>query len=121
MREMMTMTDAASYLCMTEGAWHKAIQHGSVPYRRHGKRILFRKADLDAWFDQLPGTSVKAALSRVVKAEPVVTPEGNVSLEMSASPRLTSNDDGSSAVPFPSVRRPVEPLPRRPGRPKAPR
>ena len=56
-------TDAAYYLGLREGTVVRATRHGTIPYRRIGRRILFIKADLDTWLSLLPGVSVVDAVA----------------------------------------------------------
>jgi hypothetical protein len=42
---------AAAHLCCTPGRIHDLVQLGALQPRRDGRRLLFRRADLDAYLE----------------------------------------------------------------------
>lgn len=51
--EIMSASKAAQYLCMTRGLLYKLTSQHRVPYYKPcGKKVFFRKADLDQWLDK---------------------------------------------------------------------
>ncbi len=67
---VLTPRDAARYLQCGRKALYEAVKHGEIPYRKLGRRLLFLKADLDAWLSRRPGVSVDEAV-KVVQAKTV--------------------------------------------------
>jgi hypothetical protein len=74
MRAVLNATDAAYYLCLTEGAVLELAQLGQIPYRILAGQYLFLITELDAWFDALPGVAVYEAIARVRQAEAIEVP-----------------------------------------------
>jgi excisionase family DNA binding protein len=58
-----TREQAASYLGLTKWKLTDLCRRGIVPHLRLGRRLLFRKASLDAVLDRLESESVLPALS----------------------------------------------------------
>ena len=53
--------EASAFLGISERSlrWHADKQ--LIPFRRLGRRIVFRRAELDAFFDRLPGVTLNEA------------------------------------------------------------
>ena len=58
---LLDVRQAASFLGMSERSlrWHS--DHKLIPFRRLGRRILFKREELEAFFDRLPGVSLAEA------------------------------------------------------------
>jgi excisionase family DNA binding protein len=69
MKGVMTMTEAAYYLGVTEDALYQSIKDKSVPHHRWGRKIIFLLRELDEWLAKLPGVSVAEALKRIRKED----------------------------------------------------
>jgi excisionase family DNA binding protein len=67
---VLTPRDAARYLQCSRTTLGEAVRRREIPYRKLGRRLLFLKADLDAWLSRLPGVSVDEAV-KVVQAKTV--------------------------------------------------
>lgn len=50
--------EAAAFLGVTEKSIRGRVARRRVPYRRDGGRILFLRAELEAWLDALPGVTL---------------------------------------------------------------
>jgi excisionase family DNA binding protein len=62
-KAVLTITEAAYYVGLREGAILRSTRQGTIPYRRIGRRRVFIKAELDLWLALLPGVSVADALA----------------------------------------------------------
>lgn len=53
--------EAAAVLGISQRSlrWH--ADHKLIPFRRLGRRIVFRRAELEAFYDRLPGMSLNEA------------------------------------------------------------
>jgi excisionase family DNA binding protein len=49
-----TVRDGADYLGISQSSVRTAIRENKLPVRRHGTTILIDRADLDAYFENLP-------------------------------------------------------------------
>lgn len=56
------LAEAALFLGITEKMIRGRVARGDLPHRRWGKRLVFSKRAIEAYFDQLPGLSVAEAL-----------------------------------------------------------
>lgn len=58
---LLDVREAASFLGTSERSlrWH--ADHKLIPFRRLGRRIVFRRAELEAFVDRLPGVSLTEA------------------------------------------------------------
>lgn len=58
---LLDVREAASLLGMSERSlrWH--ADKKLVPFRRLGRRIVFRRAELESFYDRLPGISLHEA------------------------------------------------------------
>jgi excisionase family DNA binding protein len=68
MKGVMTMTETAYYLGVTEDALYQSIKDKSAPHHRWGRKII---RELDEWLAKLPGVSVAEALKRITKEDPI--------------------------------------------------
>lgn len=62
---LLTLAEAADYLCMTHGALYAATSRRQIPFVKFGRRLRFRKEDLDAFIE-----------ANLVKPEPPISPDG---------------------------------------------
>lgn len=46
----------------TERAVYGMVARGLIPYRRRGGRIIFLRAELEAWLQALPGVTLEEAM-----------------------------------------------------------
>jgi excisionase family DNA binding protein len=65
MPDYLTIDDVAELLGRKRKAVEKMVERRLVPFRKHGKRIIFSRAELEAFFDQLPGVTLEEAERRV--------------------------------------------------------
>lgn len=57
---------AAVYLGRTPGAVYELVAKRQIPFRRHGRRLVFDVVALDAWIAGLEGVDVKEAVARTL-------------------------------------------------------
>jgi excisionase family DNA binding protein len=50
-REVLTRAQVMDYLQISHGTLHKLIKAEGLPHARIGKKVLFRKADVDRWLE----------------------------------------------------------------------
>jgi excisionase family DNA binding protein len=65
MSEYLTIDGVAELLGKKRKAVEKMVERRLVPFRKHGKRIIFKRAELDQFFHQLPGVTLEEAEKRV--------------------------------------------------------
>lgn len=56
--EVMTISDLAVYLQMSQSSLYKLVQRGSVPGHKVGRHWRFHKVSIDSWLQE---SSAKAA------------------------------------------------------------
>jgi excisionase family DNA binding protein len=56
--EFLTIEEAASLIGRTPHAVYRLVARQQLPFRKHGKRLLFKKAELLAFLDALPGVTL---------------------------------------------------------------
>jgi excisionase family DNA binding protein len=64
MQEYLTITEAAELTSRTPKALRKMVERRLIPFRKHGKRVIFKRAELEQFFDQLPGVTAEEASRR---------------------------------------------------------
>lgn len=65
MSEYLTIDGVADLLGKNRKAVEKMVERRLLPYRKHGKRIIFRREELAQFFDNLPGVTLEEAERRV--------------------------------------------------------
>ena len=50
MEEPLSVDQAARFLGLRKGTIYNMISRKAVPYHKVGRRVLFRQAELEAWF-----------------------------------------------------------------------
>ena len=65
MSEYLTIDGVAELLGKKPKAMEKMVERHHVPFRKHGKRIIFKRTELEQFFDQLPGVTLEEAEQRV--------------------------------------------------------
>jgi len=48
----------------TKWSLYNMVRRRQIPYRKRGKRILFIRAELSQWVQNLPGVNIEEALRR---------------------------------------------------------
>lgn len=48
-QEFFTVDEASSYLRVTKATLYKWIFQRKIPYRKHGRKVIFNKRELDEW------------------------------------------------------------------------
>ena len=48
----------------TKWGLYNMVRRRQIPYRKRGKRILFIRAELTQWVQNLPGVNIEEALQR---------------------------------------------------------
>jgi excisionase family DNA binding protein len=69
-KAMLNVREAAVYLNTSRNYVYTAMKQQAIPCRKLGQKFFFRKAELDAWWAQLPGVSVERAVA-IVRANTV--------------------------------------------------
>jgi len=59
---LMTLREAAAYLRLAEQTVRRHCLAGTIPHLRVFRRIRFRRAELDAWLDELADRALRRAL-----------------------------------------------------------
>lgn len=67
MSEYLTVDGVAELLGKNRRAVERMVERRLVPYRKHGKRIIFSRVELAAFFDKLPGVTLEEAERRVAE------------------------------------------------------
>lgn len=50
MEEPLNVSQAARFLGLKEGTLYNMVSQRVIPYHKVGRRVLFRQAELEAWF-----------------------------------------------------------------------
>jgi excisionase family DNA binding protein len=61
MSPVLNITEAACYTKLRERALLESVDRGEIPYRKHGKTLLFLRHELDHWLENLPGVKAPEA------------------------------------------------------------
>jgi excisionase family DNA binding protein len=64
MQEYLTITEVADLTSRTPKAISKMVERRQIPFRKHGKRMIFKRAELEEFFDALPGVTPAEAARR---------------------------------------------------------
>lgn len=64
MHEYMTKYGVARMTGRTPRAIEKMVERRQLPYRKHGKRVVFKREEIEEFFDGLPGVTVEEARTR---------------------------------------------------------
>jgi excisionase family DNA binding protein len=51
MEEPLNIDQAARFLGLKKGTLYNMISHKAIPYHKVGRRVLFRRAELEVWFE----------------------------------------------------------------------
>lgn len=65
MADYLTINGVAELLGKNRKAVEKMVERRLLPFRKHGKRIIFSRAELAVFFDKLPGVTLEEAKQRV--------------------------------------------------------
>ena len=65
MSEYLTINSVAALVGRTPRAIQKMVERHQIPYRKHNKRVVFKRSEVERFFDSLPGVSVEEAQQRV--------------------------------------------------------
>lgn len=65
MSEYLTIDGVAELLGKKRKAVEKMVERRLLPFRKHGKRIVFNRVELAAFMDKLPGVTLEEAERRV--------------------------------------------------------
>jgi excisionase family DNA binding protein len=65
MSEYLTIDGVAELLGKKRKVVEKMVERRLVPFRKHGKRIIFNRTELEQFFHQLPGVTLEEAEQRV--------------------------------------------------------
>jgi excisionase family DNA binding protein len=57
--EYMDVPEAAALVRRTTTALYRMVARGQIPYRKCGRRLLFRRAELERFLAGLPGKSLE--------------------------------------------------------------
>jgi excisionase family DNA binding protein len=67
-QQYLGLQEAAAYLGRSERAMYHLVARRAVPFRRHGARLIFCRAELEEWLHGMPGVSVEEALAHAEEA-----------------------------------------------------
>ena len=67
--QLLGVREAASFLGVTEKTLRAKIDRRLIPCRRWGSRWVFRKSELDAWWETLQGCSLEEAMENEARRE----------------------------------------------------
>jgi excisionase family DNA binding protein len=65
MSDYLTVIGLARVTGRTPKAIQKMVERHQIPFRKHGKRVVFKRSEIEKFFDTLPGVSVEEARQRV--------------------------------------------------------
>ena len=65
MSEYLTIDGVAELLGKKRKAVEKMVERQMLPFRKHGKRIIFQRSELAQFFNQLPGVTLEEAERRM--------------------------------------------------------
>jgi excisionase family DNA binding protein len=51
MQKLLNVDQAAHFLGLKKGTLYNMISRKAIPYHKVGRRVLFREAELEAWFE----------------------------------------------------------------------
>ena len=86
MSPVLNITEAAYYTKLRERALLESVERGEIPYRKHGKTLLFLRYELDHWLEHLPGLKQ----SDSTENSAILSDTEPVTLRHKASPEYTS-------------------------------
>jgi excisionase family DNA binding protein len=94
-KSVLNIQELAYYLGLREGMIQQLTDCNEIPYRRVRSILLFRRTEIDQWWDQLPGHPTVALTN-----DPATFPDTS----LPDSPHL-SPPETSAAPPLPLRRR----------------
>lgn len=50
-KDLLTRQDMMTYLSISSATLHRLMKSGAFPYIKMGRRVLFRRADIDAYLE----------------------------------------------------------------------
>ena len=56
--DFLTIDQVAALIGRTPHAVYRLVARRQIPYRKHGRRLLFKRAELVEFLDGLPGVSL---------------------------------------------------------------
>ena len=59
--DFLTIDQAAALMGRTPHAVYRLVARRQIPFRKHGRRLLFKRSELLAFLDKLPGLSLEEA------------------------------------------------------------
>ena len=61
--EILDVAAVAEWLGVSQDTIRARVARQQIPYRKWGKRIIFRRSEVDEYFKQLEGVSMEEALA----------------------------------------------------------
>ena len=55
----LAVSDAAAFLNRTEAAIYRLVARRQIPYRKYGRRLVFRRSELEQYLEALPGVTLE--------------------------------------------------------------
>jgi excisionase family DNA binding protein len=52
--EVMTADEVATYLGVDRSTVYESVARGEIPHKRLGRRVIFRRETISAWFKKVP-------------------------------------------------------------------
>ena len=70
-KELFNVNEVADYLNVTKGTIYKFTSNSEIPHIKKGKRLLFKKSEIDLWLEQGRAFTIddieKAASDYIIK------------------------------------------------------
>jgi excisionase family DNA binding protein len=64
MAEYLTTDGVAELTGRTRRAIEKMVERRQIPFRKHGKRVIFKRSEIERFLDSLPGLTLEDIQTR---------------------------------------------------------
>ena len=65
MADYLTIDGVAMLMGKNRKAIEKMVERRLIPFRKHGKRVIFQRAELEEFFNTLPGATLQEVGERL--------------------------------------------------------
>lgn len=62
--EYMNVGETAAFIGRTPTAIYRMVARWQIPFRKHGRRLLFKRSELQKFLESLPGVSLEEVQER---------------------------------------------------------
>ena len=62
--EYMTVAEAAAFINRTEAAIYRMVARRQIPYRKYGRKLIFKRTELQQHLERLPGVSLEEVMAQ---------------------------------------------------------